>query len=173
MARIALDTDAFRDFFRVAGGGILGDTRAADGEGNRAAGVGTCFDGGEVIGGDKEATVPVFLDVVKAGGDDFGVEIFDGLDLKFDAALVACFVGGFDVEVDHVVAFEGVERGGNFGGVVGINPAGGSRDVEYFETGAAPDTLNEIDGGNDGTGEAEFVGVGFDVGGGALSPEPN
>jgi hypothetical protein len=59
-------------------------------------------------------------------GDDLGVDVFHGLNLVFDAALVSGLVCRFQMNADDVVSFEGFDCRGGFAGEVGVDKPGGA-----------------------------------------------
>ena len=108
------------------------------------------------------------------GPDDVFVDALEGFGFCSDVAFVRGFIGGFDVDDDEVFAgLEGLDGVVTFGGVVGIEVAGGSGDVDDVPAEESSDAAEKVDGGDDGGLDAEAFFEGLEGRPAALSPEPD
>ena len=78
------------------------------------------------------------------------VKVFDGLKFKGHGAIVTGLIGGFDVEIDEVVAgTEGVDGGLCLALEIGVVETRSTRHIDDAQAGIVTDAANEIDGGDD------------------------
>ena len=66
-------------------------------------------------------------------------------------------IRGFDMHVDIIPCFQGLQSVAALGLIVGIEVARRTGDVDNIESGIDADTLDEIDGGYDRPADTEFL----------------
>ena len=106
--------------------------------------------GGQMVGeySDADGLVPgAYLFIYRS--DEALVEVFNGLELQFEVAVVAGFVAGFNVNEDEVVVTKGIDGGLCLTLVVGVGKACGAFYLNDFQAGIVTDTADKVDGGDD------------------------
>ena len=110
---------------------------------------------GVVIRHHEEAVVASAGEFARDGADDVRVDGLECGDFDDDVALMAGFVGTFDVAADDVVGVEGGDRGSALSGVVGVVVAGEAGHFEAVPADVGGDAAEEIDAGDHAAAEAE------------------
>ena len=97
---------------------------------------------------DADGLVPgAYLFIYRS--DEALVEVFNGLELQFEVAVVAGFVAGFNVNEDEVVVTKGIDGGLCLPLVVGVGKACGTFYLDNLQAGIVTDTADKVDGGDD------------------------
>src|SRR5579883_1398853 len=121
----------------------------------------------------EQSEVPHFLQPAQQGSDDQLVDSLDGLGLEVRSAHVPRFVWRLDMDEQKVMARKRFDSVAALGGIVGIQIAGGARNLYQFKSSESAKPVHQVDRGNHRSADTE---AGFERRQrrrAPLSPEPD